>query len=113
MCSRKINEESDPSLSLVDIMMASSAFPVVFPAVRIRNVKTIPDVEYVDGGVGEDHVPYHALLDFEKFRGAEVEKVYIVSRKSDSIPEISDELKNLGINDREYSTSWVSHSIWC
>ncbi len=100
MCSRKINEETDISLNLVDIMMASTAFPVAFPPVRISNVKTIPDVEYVDGGVGEDHVPYHALLEFEKFRGAGVEKVYIISRKTDSLPQISEELKNLGINDK-------------
>jgi predicted acylesterase/phospholipase RssA len=100
MCSRKINEETDTTLSLVDIMMASSAFPIAFPPVRIRNVKTIPDVEYVDGGVGDDHIPYHALFEFEKFRGKGVAKVYIISRKSDSIPEVSEELKGLGINDK-------------
>lgn len=100
MCSRKINPETDTTLSLVDIMMASSAFPVAFPPVRIKNARTIPDVEYVDGGVGEDHVPYHALLEFEKFRGKGVDKVYIISRKCDSIPEVSEELMNLGINDR-------------
>ncbi len=100
MCSRKINEETDTTLSLVDIMMASSAFPIAFPSVRIPNVTTIPDVEYVDGGVGDDHVPFQALLQFQKFRGADVEKVYIVSRKSDSIPQISEELKGLGIDDK-------------
>jgi predicted acylesterase/phospholipase RssA len=100
MCSRKINEETDTTLSLVDIMMASSAFPLVFPPARIRNVKTIPDVEYVDGGIGDDHVPYHALLEFEKFRGKGVANIYIVSRKSDGIPEISEELKGLGIDDK-------------
>ncbi len=100
MCSKKINEESDPALNLVDIMMASSAFPVVFPPVRIKDVKTIANIEFVDGGVGEDHVPFRALLEFEKFRGRGVEKVYIISRKSDSIPEISEELKGFGINDR-------------
>ena len=100
MCSRKINPETDTTLNLVDIMMASSSFPIAFPAVRIQNVKTIPDVGYVDGGVGDDHVPFHALLQFQKFRGAGVEKVYIISRKSDSIPEISEELKVLGINDK-------------
>ena len=31
MCSRKINEETDTTLSLVDIMMASSAFSGCFP----------------------------------------------------------------------------------
>jgi hypothetical protein len=100
MCNRKINSETDTTLNLVDIMMASSAFPYVFPPVKINNTKTIPDVLYVDGGVGEDHVPYHALLEFEKFRNAGVEKVFIISRKSDGIPELSEELKGLGINDK-------------
>jgi len=100
MCSRKINNETDTTLSLVDILMASTSFPIAFPPVRIRNVKTIPDVDYIDGGVGDDHVPFRALLDFEKYRGTGVERVYFVSRKSDSIPEVSEELKILGINDR-------------
>ena len=100
ICSRKINEETDTTLSLVDIMMASSSFPIAFPPCRIKNVKTIPDVEYVDGGIGDDHIPYHALLEFEKFRGQGVAKVYIISRKSDSIPEVSEELRGLGIDDR-------------
>lgn len=100
MCSKKINEESDPSLSLVDIAMASSAFPVFFPSVKIENVKTIPDVNYVDGGIGDDHIPFQALLEFEKFRGQGVEKVYIISRKSDNIPEVSEELNGLGIDDK-------------
>jgi len=72
VCSRKINEESDTALSIVDVAMASSAFPVVFPPVRIRNVKTIPDVEFVDGGFGDDYVPWRALLQFEKYRGTGV-----------------------------------------
>jgi predicted acylesterase/phospholipase RssA len=100
MCSRKINNETDTALNLVDILMASTSFPLAFPPVRIKNVKTIPDVEYIDGGVGDDHVPYKALLDFEKFRGVGVDRVYIISRKSDSIPEVSEELRILGINDR-------------
>ena len=100
MCSRKINAETDTTLSLVDILMASTSFPIAFPPVRIKNARTIPDVEYVDGGVGDDHIPFKALLEFEKFRGTGVERVYIISRKSDSIPEVSEELKTLGINDR-------------
>jgi len=86
-------------LSLVDIMMATTAFPVAFPPARIRNLKLIPNVAYSDGGTGVDHVPYKALLEFEKKRGYGVEKVYIISRKSDSIPEVSEELRALGIND--------------
>jgi predicted acylesterase/phospholipase RssA len=101
MCSRKINEETDTTLSIVDLLMASSAIPIAFPEVRIRDVYTIPDVKYVDGGVGDDHLPYHALLEFERKRGIGVEKVYIISRKSDSIPAVSEELKVLGINDKK------------
>jgi predicted acylesterase/phospholipase RssA len=101
ICSRKINEETDTTLSIVDLLMASSAIPIAFPEIRIRNVHTIPDVKYVDGGVGDDHVPYHALLEFEKKRGIGVERVYIISRKSDSIPAVSEELKVLGINDKK------------
>jgi predicted acylesterase/phospholipase RssA len=100
MCSRKMNVESDTNLSLVDIMMATSAFPLVFPAQRIAQLKTIPDVEYVDGGVGDDHVPYHALLEFEKSRGFGVERVYVISRKNDGIPEMREELNILGIDDK-------------
>ena len=100
MCSRKINTETDTTLSLVDILMASTSFPIAFPPVKIKNVTTIPDDEYIDGGVGDDHVPFQSLLEFEKFRGQEVSKVYVISRKSDSIPEISEELRLLGINDK-------------
>ena len=101
LCSRKINQESDTTLNLVDILMASSAIPVAFPEVKISNATTIPDVRYADGGVGNDHVPYYALLQFEKKRGIGVEKVYIISRKSDSLPEVSEELSVLGINDKK------------
>jgi hypothetical protein len=100
MCSRKINIETDTTLSIVDVLMASTSFPIAFPPVRIKNVKTIPDELYIDGGVGEDHIPFHALFDFERHRGYEVEKIYIISRKSDSIPKVSEELKILGLNDR-------------
>ena len=100
MCSRKINEETDTTLSIVDILMASTAFPIAFPEVRIKNVKTIPDVGYIDGGVGEDHIPFHALFEFEKYRGQGVKRVFIISRKSDSIPAVSEELQVLGIDDK-------------
>ncbi len=101
LSSRKINEESDPDLGLVDVMMASTSVPIVFPAIRIRNVKTIPDVEYVDGGVGEDFVPYHGLLEFEKFRGKGVEKVYIISKKGDDLSNIGDQLKAMAPEKNE------------
>jgi hypothetical protein len=97
MCSRKINTESDTTLSLVDIMMASSAIPVAFPSVKIDNVKTIPDAKFIDGGVG-DYIPFKALLDFQKHRGEQVRKVYIVGRKMGNFSDIDDELRLLGID---------------
>lgn len=100
MASRKINAETDTTLSIVEILMASTAFPLAFPPVKINNTTTIPVGEYIDGGVGDDHVPFHGLLDFQKKFGFEVEKVYIISRKNDSIPEVSEELKALGIDDK-------------
>jgi patatin-like phospholipase/acyl hydrolase len=57
MCSRKINNETDTTLRLVDILMATSAIPVAFPPVRIENVTTIPDVRFTDGGVGQTIFP--------------------------------------------------------
>lgn len=100
ICSLPINKESDTSMGLVDIMMATSAFPVVFPPVKIKNATTIPDGYFVDGGAGNDRVPYRALMEFEKYRGIGVEKVYIVSRNCDSMPDLSEELRGIGINDK-------------
>jgi hypothetical protein len=99
LCSRYVNPESDPELPIVDILMASTAFPIVFPAVRIAGATTIPGIDYVDGGAGEDLLPFEALLQFEAYRGLGVERVYIISRKDDAVPEISEELRNLGVND--------------
>ena len=99
LCSRPINPESDPSLRLVDILAATTAIPLVFPPARIPGVRTIPDIEYVDGGASEDYVPYEALLEFERFRGRGVARVYIISRKTDRAPDISEELLQLGVND--------------
>ncbi len=96
MFSRKINEESDTTLSLVDILMASTAIPIAFPPQRIGNVTTIPDMEYIDGGAGIDYVPFQALLDFQEFRGKDVRRVYIISRKTE-LASVSQELRVLGI----------------
>lgn len=100
MYSRKINAETDTTLRLVDIMMATSAIPIAFPPVRIDNVSTIPDLEYIDGGVGIDYVPYHALLEFQNFRGERVKNVYIISRKTGIFGGFSEELRYLGIENR-------------
>lgn len=96
----KINHESDPSLDLVEVLMASTAFPVAFPKVRISHTTTLPDHDFIDGGLVEDYIPYKGLLEFIKFRSQNVEKVIIVSRKSNTNKELSEELLNLGVNDK-------------
>lgn len=97
-CNRKINPESDSSLNIVDVLMASTAIPIAFPPARISNIKTIRDVPYHDGGVASDHVPFQALIEFEKYMGIEVEKMIIVSRKRDSMINLAGELEQFGID---------------
>lgn len=98
LSNKQINSESDSTLSIADVLMASAAYPFAFPPVLIRNVKTIPNVPYLDGGIAADHVPFQALLEFENFRGVEVEKMIIISRKRDTIANLNDELLQFGID---------------
>lgn len=79
--------------------MASTAFPVVFPEQTIKNASTLPNETFVDGGMGEDHVPFNGLVDFIRTRNEPVEKVFIISRKSDLVPDINNELEAVGIKD--------------
>jgi hypothetical protein len=81
-------------------MMASSAIPIAFPPVRISNVKTIPDVRFIDGAVGIDYIPFRALLDFQKFRKQNVRKVYIISRKSGNFEGFGENLRYLGLENK-------------
>ncbi len=98
LCNRRINPESDSSLSIVDVLMASASYPFAFPPIRIENVKTIPDVNYYDGGIASDHVPYQAVIEFEKMRGVGVEKMIVISRKMDTIPNLNREFLQFGID---------------
>ncbi|MEZ5105075.1 MAG: patatin-like phospholipase family protein [Draconibacterium sp.] len=99
LCSRKINSESDPELDIVDVLMASTAFPVVFPEQKINNAPTLPPKYFADGGMGKDHVPYMGLIDFMRYSKKRVQKVIIVSRKADLEPDVNQELKEVGVHD--------------
>ena len=102
LSNKKINVESDPELDLVEVLMASTAFPIVFPEEKINNAPTLPDHYFVDGGLGEDHIPYKGLIDFINYRKKSVKKIIIVSRKSDLEADISEELKTMGISDNGF-----------
>lgn len=99
LSNHKINSESDPELDIVDVLMASTAFPVVFPEQKIEHASTLPDKYFVDGGLGKDHVPYSGLIDYIQFNKKSVKKVIIISRKSDLEPDINLELGAIGIGD--------------
>lgn len=45
----------------------------------------------MDGDVGNDQVPLHTLLELERHEGVGVEKVFIVSRKTDNVRDMSEE----------------------
>lgn len=98
LSNRKINQESDPNLNIIDVLMASTAIPMVFPEQKIPGSTTLPDRHFVDGGIGEDHVPYSGLIDYMKEGNRNVKKVIIVSRKSDLEPDVNKELAMVGVD---------------
>ncbi len=108
----KINNESNPGFNLVETLLASTAIPILFPAARFSESFGLPNSSYVDGGVAEDHIPYEAVLQFEKYRGFGVDTLIIVSRKSDSKGGISNEIKDFGNNDSrafDKLSSWIDN----
>jgi len=98
MCNMPINSESDPDLDIVDVLMASIAFPFVFPPATIPEAKTLPKGPFIDGGVGSDHVPYQALVEYEKYSGKKVREMLIITRKNDTVPNLAEELASLGVD---------------
>ncbi|HPD95386.1 MAG: patatin-like phospholipase family protein [Bacteroidales bacterium] len=93
-----INSESDPNINIVDVLMASTAYPLVFPPAKIESDGDIPDVPLYDGGIADDRLPYKALIDFIKYRGVNVEKVIIVSRSRDKNVTVGDEMAPFGFD---------------
>jgi predicted acylesterase/phospholipase RssA len=93
-----INRESDPSLDLLEVLMASTAFPIAFPPVTINRVTTIPESKYIDGGAASDYIPYRAVLDFEKYSAVNVDRMIVVCRKPDTEAGMREELRELGLD---------------
>lgn len=98
LCNLKINTESDPELDLVEVLMASTAFPLAFPPVRISKNSTLPSGRFIDGGTTADYIPYRAVLEFEKYSHHNVSRMIIVSRKLDTEEGLRAELLNMGID---------------
>lgn len=96
---RWINPESDPAYNLVDVLMASTAIPVVFPMEKIRHGATLNPQNYIDGGIADDHIPYEAVLQYQQKNGVRMDKLVIISRKMDTEQDIRIELSKLGLKD--------------
>ena len=91
-----INNESNPDFDLVEALLASSAIPILFPAARFEESFGLPNSSFVDGGFADDHIPFTAVLQYEKYRGYGVDTLIIVSRKSDSGGGITREVQDFG-----------------
>lgn len=91
-----INTESNPGFNLVEALLASTAIPILFPSARFQEPYSLPNSSFVDGGFADDHIPYQAVLQYEKYRGYGVDTLIIVSRKSDSGRGINNEVRNFG-----------------
>jgi len=98
LSNRRINPESDPDLDIVEVLMASTAFPVAFPPVSINHAPTLPKGQFIDGGSASDYIPFRAVVEFEKASGVNVEKMIIICRKLDTEAGLRKELRELGVN---------------
>jgi predicted acylesterase/phospholipase RssA len=99
----KINQESNPEIDLVEALMATSAIPLIFPAAKFSDSSGLPRTSFIDGGLAEDHLPYTAVLQFEKYRQSGVDTLIIVSRKSDTQPNMNDELQDFDLYESRLS----------
>lgn len=96
-CNKPINDESQSDHDLVSVLMASTAIPIIFPPVKIKD---FPDITYIDGGAAEDCVPYEALLQHISYTGKLPDKLLIVNKKiTSSKISVQNELRALGIKD--------------
>jgi predicted acylesterase/phospholipase RssA len=109
LCNLKINNESNPAFNLVETLLASTAIPILFPAARFQESYGLPNSTYVDGGFSNDHIPFEAVLQFEKFRGYGVDTLIIVSRKSDTKQGMQNEVEKFGNTD---SRTFDKLSYW-
>jgi predicted acylesterase/phospholipase RssA len=57
----RLSSTTHPDLPLVDVLMASTAIPVAFPAQELRLRGHEPPVPCIDGGIGIDGIPVEAI----------------------------------------------------
>lgn len=73
------------STYLTDVLMASTAIPIIFPMQKVRKYNLISTLfsEYIDGGTLKDRVPYMGFVDWvnEDKENRKVDNLYIVTRQ--------------------------------
>lgn len=100
---RLINEECDPDYNLINILMASTAIPFIFPEVSINEFLKGTNQTFIDGGAGEDHIPVEAVVQYSSKFNTEIERLYIVSRKFDTPDEINNQIDALGLKGNKFN----------
>jgi len=80
------------NLSLVDIMMASSAIPIAFPP---QLVSGLSNGYLIDGATGQDEIPVYGLL--HSNLSQPIDKLYIIARQFYYGPDVPFVLKPIQI----------------
>jgi len=99
LSNKAINDEYDSQIDMIELLMASTAYPFIFAPGRFTDPKTMPNSSYIDGASFDDYVPYAAAIEYEKLVDMGFDTLIIVSRKGSSKAKLSEELTQLGIVD--------------
>lgn len=76
---------------LTEVIMASSSFPVAFPAIKIG------DNIYADGGL-QENIPVRVALQYQLLRDMTFDTVYVVSYQKNTTMDWDRELDFLGVD---------------
>ncbi len=76
--------------TITEALMATSSFPVAFPAIKIGNET------YVDGGL-EENIPINVVLKFQEMEQMAFDTVFIVSYQKNEIMNWEQELNFLNV----------------
>lgn len=89
--SSTISELDQVRGGLIESLMASAAFPIAFPSIRIN------DEVYVDGGLVEN-IPVNVALQYQRLTSIPFDTIYIVTYQKNATIQWEDELRFLGLS---------------
>lgn len=95
-CSRDKNQRN---ISLVDMLMASTAIPIVFPAQTISykpdSPRDLPDGKYSDGGTQGTFINFEKYIGEYVIQNGSFETMYVISPMRDKISKIQQMVDSL------------------